>query len=120
MLAKAKKLHKTHANATTFLGTEVACRRISYFMRAIRQYLEKESGPMKPINPLIYWRYFSTPELCLFKKSAEVIYVILSSSSICETYFRDYEYTMDMRRLRLKPNLAEKLVFIYCNKRIKI
>ncbi len=27
---------------------------------------------------------------------------------------------MDKRRLRLRPELAEKLVFIYCNKRIKI
>lgn len=94
--------------------------RISHDKDGVKPYLEKESDPMKLINPLVYWRYFSTPELFLLKKLAEVIYAILSSSSICETNFRDYEYIMDKRRLRLKPNLAEKLVFIYCNKRIKM
>ena len=50
---------------------------------------------------------------------ADIVFVILSSSPICETNFRDYKYIMDKRRLRLKPELGEKLIFIYCNKIIK-
>ena len=59
-------------------------------------------------------------ELFLLKKLAQIVFSVLSSSSICETNFRDYEYIMDKRRLRLRPELAEKLVFVYCNKRMKL
>jgi len=35
---------------------------------------------------------FSKPEQYLLKQLADIISVILSSSSICKTNFRDYEY----------------------------
>ena len=74
---------------------------------------------MKLINPSIYWKYFGA-ELFLLKQLAQIVFSVLSSSSICETNFRDYEYIMDKRRLRLRPELAEKLVFVYCNKGMKL
>ena len=77
-----------------------------------------DTDRMKLVHLLIYWRYFPVPEVCLFKKLAGLVFSILSSSSKCETNFRDHEYIMDKRRLRLKPQLAEKLIFIYCNKKI--
>ena len=73
---------------------------------------------MKLINPSIYWKYLGG-ELFLLKQLAQIVFSVLSSSSICETKFRDYEYIMDKRRLRLRPELAEKLVFVYCNKMMK-
>ena len=74
---------------------------------------------MKLINPSIYWKCFRG-ELFLLKQLAQIVFSVLSSLSICETNFRDYEYIMDKRRLRLRPELAEKLVFVYCNKRMKL
>ena len=82
----------------------------------VKPYTEAESEPMKLINPSIYWKYLGG-ELFLL---AQIVFSVLSSSSICETKFRDYEYIMDKRRLRLRPELAEKLVFVYCNKRMKL
>ena len=60
-----------------------------------------------------------TTELLLLKQLADIVFVVFSSFSICETNFRDYECKMERRKLRLKPELAEKPVFIYCNIKIK-
>ena len=76
-----------------------------------------DTNPMKLVNPLIYWRCFSVPEVRLL---AKVVFSILSFSSICKTNFRDYECIMNKMRQTLISQLAEKLVFIYCNKKIKI
>ena len=87
--------------------------------KGVKPYTEAESEPMKLINPSIYWKYFGG-ELFLLKQLAQIVFSVLSSSSICETKFRDYEYIMDKRRLRLRPEQAEKLVFVYCNKMMKL
>ena len=95
--------------------------RVNFNREGVKPYTEAESEPMKLINPSIYWKYLGG-ELFLLKQLAQIVFSVLSSSSICETKFRDYEYIMDKRRLRLRPELAEKLVFVYryCNKMMKL
>ena len=85
--------------------------RVNFNREGVKPYTEAESEPMKLINPSIYWKYLGG-ELFLLKQLAQIVLSVLSSSSICETKFRDYEYIMDKRRLRLRPELAEKLVFV--------
>ena len=92
---------------------------VNHDKEGVKPYLEDGTDPMKLLNPHIYWRYFATPEVNLLKKLADTVFVALTSASICETNFRDFEYIMSKRRLRLQPDLTEKLVFIYCNKRIR-
>ena len=50
--------------------------RVKYDEKRVNPYLSLQE-PMKLTNPLIYWRYFSTPELSLLKKIAEVIFCIV-------------------------------------------
>ena len=53
MLANAKKLPKTHDHTTTFMETEVACRRILVFIiRAIRQYVCKNVPEIERLEHL--------------------------------------------------------------------
>ena len=93
--------------------------RVNFNREVVKPYTEAESEPMKLINPSIYWKYLGG-ELFLLKQLAQIVFSVSSSSSIYETNFRDYEYIMDKSRLRLRPELAEKLVFVYCNKRMKL
>ena len=73
---------------------------------------------MELINPMIYWRYFGNNQKIL-QKIAKIVYCMLPSSSICETNFRDTEYIYSKRRLRTTPTLANKLIFVYANNKLK-
>ena len=62
--------------------------RVNFDREGVKPYTEAESEPMKLINPSIYWKYFGG-ELFLLKQLAQIVFSVLSSSSICETKFRD-------------------------------
>ena len=73
---------------------------------------------MELVNPIIYWRYFGDAQKNL-QNIAKIVFSMLPSSSMCETNFRDTEYVYCKRRLGTTPTLANKLIFVYANSKLK-
>ena len=69
-------------------------------------------------DPLIFWNYFAedVPNL---KRLATIIMPLFSSSSICETNFSHFDYIFGNKRLRLKSDRANKLIFLYSNSKVQ-
>ena len=73
---------------------------------------------MELVNPIMYWRYFGHAQINL-QKIAKIVFSMIPSSSMCETNFRDTEYVYSKRRLGTTPTLANKLIFVYANSKLK-